>query len=440
MKKTKKLVSFLLILWAFWISYVSANNENKIIAENYLKENSEIEFYWKWTNPKIVSEKNFFNDNDKKASYIEYKVSCDKEKDCWYIIVNIDNTDVPVPMSSSSWKTISEIMNSWDKNTKNYYFSPFEQFSENEKTWEINFTNPNNQELIEENNFENWYSTMSLNSKNFSKNNKLKEKLDSLKEEAKEYKKSEDFKEEIKKINFSEFGNYSTMRYWDQSSLDEFYWMKTINWAWWWKDCPWKLPCYEQNLRDYWIIFKEKCLTWCWATSFAMVFWYYSRIWKFEKLLPWISIAPLSNNQKINNIQKEISKSISTFCNNWEWWVNGWWMEWIKNYIKKYNYNVDIDNYRPFDFNQNINLDKIFNKVQTEIMNNRPIILYLKDRNWKWWHLVTAFWYSSKTNHKRINVNFWRGKEHSNVNMALDSIYRWDYSYTWVWYFSLKLN
>lgn len=51
---------------------------------------------------------------------MEYKVSCNNDKDCWFIMVNIDDSDVKVPMSSSTWKTLSEKM--WDnENNENVF-------------------------------------------------------------------------------------------------------------------------------------------------------------------------------------------------------------------------------------------------------------------------------------------------------------------------------
>ncbi|PZM85034.1 hypothetical protein DLH72_02425 [Candidatus Gracilibacteria bacterium] len=91
----------------------------------------------------------FSSHDDSKPSYIEYKVSCDKQIDCGYVMVNIDGTDVSIPESSSVGKTSSEMMSEISgKDSKNYYFGPFEQFSENEKTGEILFINPDNNRLL----------------------------------------------------------------------------------------------------------------------------------------------------------------------------------------------------------------------------------------------------------------------------------------------------
>lgn len=392
------------------------------------------DYYWKWKEPYISSEKEFFNDNDNKASYIEYKVSCREEKDCWYVIVNIDNSDAKIPMSSSSWKTLSELMNSWNKNSKNYYFSPFEQFSENEKTWEINFTNPENKYILEKN----WINTMSRSSVFEEKNDLLKNKLDSLKEKAKKFKKSKEFENFQKKLRQEEILNKISNRDWDQSSLDEYFQMKTVSWAWWWKICPWKLPCYEQPKRWYWTSFR-KCLSWCWATAFSIIFWYHSMNWNFSWLLPWIRVAPLFNNDKIDDAIIDISKTLWTYCSSWEWAVTWEWMDNISNYIKKHDLKFVKDNYRPFDFWDWVDLVKTFNKIKQDISNNNPIILYIQDDN-NSGHIISVFWYSTKNKHKRVNANFWWWPEHSNVNMSLSSVTRNGTNYWTVWYFSLIIS
>lgn len=85
--------------------YYNAKEE----AENYIKEEISSSYSnWYNKNPKITIETPFYSDNEKKPSYIEYKVSCNSNNDCWYIIVNLDWSDTKIPMASFNWKSISE--------------------------------------------------------------------------------------------------------------------------------------------------------------------------------------------------------------------------------------------------------------------------------------------------------------------------------------------
>lgn len=95
---------------AFLPFSVSANNEAKLEAEKYIKLTFTFDLFWKWKKTHISWEKYFYSADERKPSYIEYKVSCDKQVDCWYVMVNIDWTDSSIPEASSVWKTSSEIM------------------------------------------------------------------------------------------------------------------------------------------------------------------------------------------------------------------------------------------------------------------------------------------------------------------------------------------
>ncbi len=110
-------------MWALFIvpTFQSfASVEPRVEAENYIEE---MRWFWPFwnNNPRIVLEKPFYSNNDETPSYIEYKVSCDDEVDCGYIMVNIDWTDVSVPVSSYAWKPPSsyegrkEFFLKWEK-------------------------------------------------------------------------------------------------------------------------------------------------------------------------------------------------------------------------------------------------------------------------------------------------------------------------------------
>ncbi|RKW22629.1 hypothetical protein D8B46_05025, partial [Candidatus Gracilibacteria bacterium] len=89
-------------------SGVFASDEHRKIAEDYLNEQKVVDYYWQGQSPYISNEKPFYTGDENKPSYMEYKVSCNNDKDCGFIMVNIDDSDVKVPMSSSTGKTLSE--------------------------------------------------------------------------------------------------------------------------------------------------------------------------------------------------------------------------------------------------------------------------------------------------------------------------------------------
>lgn len=425
---------------------------NRTKAEDYLKEYSKLDHYWIWQNPYISWEKKFYSDSDENPSYIEYKVSCKDTVDCWYIIVNIDESDSPTPMSSSSWKTLSEMM--WWSNseqTKNYYFSPFEQFSENEQTWEIRFTNPNNKIIVDEEYLKrvpvistNSVSTNSLNSLQSTKelrNNILKEKLNTFKREARDYKESEELKEFRKKLNSIDrktkennivklsTDRITTMAVWDQGPMDEYFLMKTVPWEWWWKNwCPGKIPCYNQSYVGIWNFITKYCTSWCWPNAFAMIFWYYNRAWLYKNLISWVWLnqAPLTNNMSINKLQSQLYKHLKTICDEDNLWSTSIGdHKLISNYLKERWYSTNITTYfldtkeTPFYHWEAIK------DISKEINEGRPMVMFLKwttKKNWKETlaaHSIVVFWYSTRSNDTRINANFWRGANFSNVNIDI---------------------
>lgn len=149
--KIKKIISLILssLILFSGIQFTLASEilnyqRGKELAEKYIKNSLDDEL-WKNNNPQITKETFFYTDNEKKASYIEFKVSCNNKKDCGFIIVNIDWDDVAIPIASPEWIWPSEILllqmspnsKNYTNDNKFYYFSPFEQYIENKKTKEI---------------------------------------------------------------------------------------------------------------------------------------------------------------------------------------------------------------------------------------------------------------------------------------------------------------
>lgn len=150
--KIKKIISYLLVSLLLFtgIKFTLATEtltyeKAKELAEQYITNSLEDEM-WKNNNPHITAHKYFYTDSETKASYIEFKVSCDNAKDCWFVLVNIDWDDVAIPIASPSGVWPGEILSlklnefsqaSKKADDKLYYFSPFEQYIENKVNDEI---------------------------------------------------------------------------------------------------------------------------------------------------------------------------------------------------------------------------------------------------------------------------------------------------------------
>lgn len=326
---------------------------------------------------------------------------------------------------------------------------------------------------------------------------KLKDKLKSLKNQVKEYQQSEEFKEykeELKKeeqnkqsLLSSPTSRNTVMSIWDQDWMDEYFQMRTVTWKWWGKECPWKIPCYEQSHivggSSFWFNLK-KCEIWCLPNAFAMIFGYYNRRWLYPNLIPWIWVweAPLKNSYYINKLQSSLNSYLWTECtrpskdedncygnsNNetWWWWNNFWDFDRIESYLKSrwYNYwprlaySGDDDSEYDYRSGRLGNPKNVYNIIKNEVDAWRPIVFGMKAQNYKytewnrkcgkvWRHFFVVFWYSTKDNYDdRINVNFWWGKEYSNMNVNLQwsNIYNYNYwiktLYHNIWYFTFQIR
>jgi len=74
--------------------------EAEKIAQEFITANLWNEFWkdeiptlWEWT--PMYMEKNV-------PSYVEYIVTCERNPQCWFIIVNVDGDDVSIPVASPS--------------------------------------------------------------------------------------------------------------------------------------------------------------------------------------------------------------------------------------------------------------------------------------------------------------------------------------------------
>jgi len=421
-----------LLIILFWNPFSFTFAKSKVIyerSENLAKqyiENSLNDDNWKGKNPYISWEwKNFYTDDEKNPSYIEFKVSCDNQKDCWFILVNSDWNDVVVPIASSSWiwpwelltlqnedkvnKKNKENKTNNKSNNKLYYFWPLEQYSIDEGNVEVISINPQDDiEQIVEND-----KTLKKEDKEKEIKNKkreLKSRVDDYKIKSKEYKKSDEFKkhkeeikDEILKMPKEEFvlkklDKVSAIEIigWDGYVLPTYASNKFVPWnnyTW----CNWKIPCYKQFSTSYnW----QNCLVWCVPTAYAMIYWYYDRKWDFPNLIPWTAPTLNDENQNttINNVIKEIWSYSQVKC-NWNDWVtstNSWTLS-IQYAVNKWYIKSSATPIWSTD------LTYLFNNIKSEINYGRPLIW------WDWTHAMVIYWYynTTNTNLKIIRVNLW---------------------------------
>jgi len=401
--------------------------ENSINDDSWFENNPKIDWKWEY----------YFTDDDKTPSYIEFKVSCDKEKNCWFILVNIDWDDVSVPIASTSWVWPSEILKHKSINSENnklYYFWAFEQYIENLDNGDVYSINPNDNIENKLLNFKN-LDKIELKEKEKIAKEELKQRLKKLKQEAKDYKKSVDFKnkkEEIKDqilqlpkekfvVNNLDMSYASYTNPWTSDIIIPG-WFSTST-------CVWVTPCYDQFQTVYnW----ETCNVWCSPTAAWIVLWYYDRNW-FPNLLPWT--ATLTNSYFVDNMIKDLWNIMWTECSgntgvtymnkisDLKYYAINKWYAWTTthfSWLKSTSY--------------------IFSNIKHEIDNLRPIIIHTL---WTPWHDIVWFWYKSIWNYKVARVNMWWwgiSKEWiyylSNIDQNLDAIY-----YNWsnnniAWWFT----
>ena len=522
--KIKKIISYLLVSLLLFtgIKFTLATEtltyeKAKELAEQYITNSLEDEM-WKNNNPHITAHKYFYTDSETKASYIEFKVSCDNTKDCWFVLVNIDWDDVAIPIASPSGVWPGEILSleanndkktttEWENNYKLYYFSPFEQYIQLENTKEVFSINPientdrqlenfiSNKKIeklkqlewektlikekyvfdnikdekniatfleqtrIESEELEEKLSKISIDSEIIQAKEKeiktnLINKLEKLKQNSRENKKSLDFqkkKEEIKEQILQVSNEKFALSNLDMSYAKYYpeYWSSNefVDWKWNYNTtCHGQTPCYKQFEAQYW---DKKCNVWCTPTAVWILFWYYTLNSKF-----WINLHPnwnlmWKNNIDSDNMIKALWQVMWTYCDGNEedntlWWATSWKnienatlylnMLWYKNSSVKHDYG---------------STSFIFNKVKEEVFNNRrPIILDIKSINneIKAGHTVVAYWYKATSGSEKIvrinswywneKVDWWETYFYSDIDQNLDAMYLWDlytfkaYSYT----------
>ena len=146
----KKLISIVLLLslvtsssFLAFARSKAADDLGREIAQDYL-DSSTIDESWASSQPYIAEQYAYSTDTEATA-YIEYKVSCDDNPNCGWIMVNVDGDDVAIPIASTQGAANFELLNGKlndkiskkrsgksSKARKLYYFSPFDQYIEDE--------------------------------------------------------------------------------------------------------------------------------------------------------------------------------------------------------------------------------------------------------------------------------------------------------------------
>lgn len=415
------------------------------LANQYI-ENSMEDESWKGNNPYINWEwMYFYTDDEKNPSYIEFKVSCYNNENCWFILVNFDWNDVAIPIASTTWVWPWKALDWSNSKNKLYYFSPLEQYSQNLETDEVMSIRPeDNIDLIIENDKN--LTQLEKEDKIKTHKDELKQKLNNAKQEAKDYKKTEDFKqkkEEIKnqimKVPEEEFvmkslnvANANSDLIWNggtwyiptaYSSNKFVYWSSYTN-------CNWKLPCYEQF--PYWYNW-QSCEVWCAPIAYSMIYGYYDRKWLYPNLVP--GTASTLNSTDVENMTKELWGYLWTYCNGLLWTTSSSNLYKGINYAKSKWYNNSTATKITTS-----SLSTLFLNIKNEINSSRPIIAATGD------HVFVVFWYyNTSSDLKIVRANLWGWNLYnmtdingniyygSNVDYNMDSIY-----YGWSDHWSIK--
>lgn len=417
---------FLIILagiigfYSFSLAWNEFTYENaKKIATEYIANSSFDENWWE-QNPTLAWEGKYFYTESEKPSYIEFKVSCDKNPDCGFIMVNFDGDDVAIPIASTSGNTPSEVLSAKNESKIEenmlYYFSPFEQYAENKRNGNISSIDPQDDfwyEVSEKN-------KLSLQEVKTKKNNTLKEKIESSKKEAKTFKKSVEFKEikkELKEKKQTNGKEEVSFKYLDLALADVDEWNNSYTSPWasnifiiWSNtpDCWSRTPCYHQYKTTYnW----KSAYSWCSPTAMAIIYGYYDRNGKWN-LIPWTAASASSTPSNFDPIIKSV---IDTLKIQMSWYyiynsVHDIYEVWVtqsnfKNWIQ---YAKDKWYSSSTAVTETWDTTTLFSQIKTEINNNRPVVLHLKPSNGQsGGHSVVWYWYKNTWTTPIVRINMW---------------------------------
>lgn len=390
----------------------------KSLAMDYIS-NSSFDENWKDKHPDIAWEWKYFYTDAETPSYVEFKVSCDKNPDCWFIMVNFDWDDVSIPIASTSGNTPSEVLSAKNgsdvKNNKLYYFNPFEQYAENQLTWDISSIDPQD-DFWDEVSWTGNVTPEVKKEKKANKNKSLKDKILKAKSEAKEYKKSDDFKkkrQELKDKKQTIPKEEVSFKYLDMALAGT---TQVVNWSTYvtWSsttNCNSRVPCYRQFTYNYpsW-----SCLSWCSPTAVAMLFWYHDRVWNYPNLVSGVAkdyIIGSTTDTNITNMINSVRDYMLTYCENW-----GWTSTWT-NIPLAYKYAVSKWYVNSNAYRWTWTPSWLINIIKSEINKWNPIIINTVI------HTLVWYWYNNTLNSQMVRVNYgWWNGTYSNVDVNISSI------------------
>jgi len=435
----------MLWIFSFWFTYADFKNDDngRKIAELYLKSNKNDDFgknnsprLWECT--PLYMEKSI-------PSYFEYQVLCERNVDCGYIIVNVDGDDVDIPIASPSDISPSQILTqkSWaiKADLQFYYFSPFDIYSKNTVTNQINAINPQ-MDPIEENEI---LDEMKDEEKQQigvyikEKKKQLPTRFKQQWEYVKYLKGTQKFKE-IKE-NFSQYNIVGIPGFEDDEDANWRY----VKWESSW-NCNSRVPCYEQYTYEYGIIwFTKICPSGCSPVAAAIIFGYHDRVENYPdlipgtkandvngKLIPWRiffmirSIRNYMDTVCAKNVYDNIYEVGSTTAANMPAWIQFAHDKWYENST---SWLV-------------LEEEELFSTITDEIDNGNPILvnilswyLYFDEETYeliidKSGHSIVWYGYNKDVTDdtiKEIRINAgWGNWLHSNTNINTANITNFD--------------
>jgi len=407
----KKWILLCFIIFPFLFSSVYAWEKISIdaieTAYTYLNMNKDDE-WWHNKHPKLWDQTFFFTDEDTPA-YIEWTIICANNNPCGFIMVNIDGTDVPVPVASTTDISPSKTLllrSHWEKeDIKFFYFGPFDIYARNIYTQTIYPFDPQfysvDKTIIEE------------------RIQEIQNVFELQLSEIVRFKKSDAF--QIYKNNLlMEKNNFFSI----YSPWSEVIWnWKFVKWESS-PNCGSRIPCYQQFNYNY------GCAAGCTPVAIAMIFWYHDRVWNFPNLVP--DTLALDKNTWGNNSTDNMIKNIRSYLNSYCSWAgsntssDNFWRgilyaknQWLYGSSSAYTY-VSPDPDSP----------PSSSLYTGEINAGRPVMMNLQriiEGNKKSGHNVVLYWYHMNNSwHVRVNAgweNYWNVNVYLNMNIYLKYTY-----------------
>lgn len=417
-----------------WLTVNAFSDNFREKAEQHLQEILPGNIFWEWKNPRITKETPFYDVDDINPNYIEYKISCDNEEDCGYLMYNIDWSDVDVPIAAFSGKTISERLNWWNNSwdIKNYYFWMFNQFATDSK-WNIWYVNPAEEKAVKDDMSTSISRGSQINSLSTKatleqRNNSIKSNFNSLREAVKSSKEKNKVKHSLDKLqNQASFARNQLQAYGSDYGF--------VRWDIVWDGCTSLVPCYDQTYRYfYWdrdqVKDGGKWVTWCTPTALSIIMWYYDRNW-YTSMVSWYAPDKTESHYEesddsygeltIRKLQTKLWDEMGTFRRiRWGVEVAG-----TPNISKGFDYIWSIYNSTYSQISAYHNT--LFNNIKSEINFGRPILANIEhNENWvEYAHSIVVYGYYKDS----VIANFWWGawvKTNVRMNMFWNT-----YSISW---------